>query len=393
MRVFIVAVGLLAAGILAVRSDNRATSGESPISFRKIVLDREFRSEGVCVADVNRDGRLDVIAGDLWYEAPRWEPRKIAEPKRYDPATGYSECFATFAADIDGDGYPDQIRIGMPGGPADWRRNPGKAGGFWQSYEIARSACNETPLFERLMGKNRPPVLVFPVDGKHMAWHEPGPDPTKPFLTHIISAAGAPGTQQFSHGLGVGDVDGDGRADVLTTEGYYRQPADPRSPNWMFVPAKLGQPCANMVVYDINKDGLPDVASSSAHGVGVWWFEQKRTGGAPEFVEHLIDNSVSQTHALVLADMDRDGVMDLVTGKRFWAHGPTGDVDPNAPAMLLWYRLTRGRDGVRWTRFVIDDDSGVGTQFTVTDVNKDGRLDVVTANKKGVFLFLQTPRR
>ena len=375
-----------------------ASSGFMPpqrtVSFRRAVLDTEFRSEGVAVADVNRDGRLDVIAGDLWYAAPDWTPHEIAPPKKYDAAAGYSECFATFAADINGDGWPDQIRIGMPGGPADWRENPGKKGGVWKRHQICASACNETPLFERLLGSGKPPVLVFPKDQTYMAWHEPDKDPGREFIAHIVSEPKAPGAQQFSHGLGVGDVDGDGRQDILTTEGYYRAPSDPRSGPWTFVPARLGQPCANMVVYDVNRDGLPDVITSSAHGIGIWWFEQRRSvNGGAEFVEHLIDDSVSQTHALSLADIDRDGTMDIVTGKRFWAHGPSGDIDPNAAALLCWYRLSREGGKVTWSRRIVDDDSGVGTQFQVADINKDGLLDIVTANKKGVFVFQQERTR
>ncbi len=373
---------------MLIQAGSRQSSPGS-LHFRKTVLDTAFRSEGVCVADFNRDGRPDILAGDLWYEAPSWKPHEIAPVKKYDPAAGYSECFATFAADVDRDGYPDQIRIGMPGGPADWRRNPGKAGGPWKSYQICGSACNETPLFEKLLGPRSQPVLVFPKDEAYMAWYEPSPDPTKEFIAHIVSTAKSPGTQRFSHGLGVGDVNGDGRADILTTEGFYQAPQDPRAAGWSFVPASLGQPCANMVVYDVNQDGLPDVVSSSAHGVGVWWFEQKRTSKGAEFVEHLIDKSVSQTHALVMADLDRDGVMEFVTGKRFWAHGPSGDIEPNAPAMLVYFKPVRSTGQVQWTRHVVDDDSGVGTQFTVADVNQDGRLDIVTSNKKGVFYFEQ----
>jgi hypothetical protein len=148
-----------------------------------------------------------------------------------------------------------------------------------------------------------------------------------------------------------------------------------------------------MLVYDVNRDGRNDIIASSAHAVGIWWFEQVVRDGDIGFSRHFIDDSFSQSHALVLADLNGDGVKDIVTGKRFWAHGPTGDVNPNDPAVLYWYELRRSRRNVRWVPHLIDQDSGVGTQFAVSDMNGDRRRDIVVANKKGVFLFAQKPRR
>jgi hypothetical protein len=379
------------AAILCLALCLAASAGAYPgdkITFRKIILDREFRSEGVAVADVNRDGKPDILAGNLWYEAPDWTPHEIAPVQKYDGEHGYSNSFINFALDVNRDGWPDQILIGMPGDKAVWRENPKGQPGPWTEHLIWRSACNESPAFADLLG-NRKPVLVFPYDEQFMAWYEPDKDPTKEFLCHVISESKAPGTQRLSHGLGIGDINGDGRADVITTDGYYEAPADRRAGPWKFVPAKLGPPCAQMLAYDVNKDGLPDVISSSAHNRGVWWFEQKKGPNGPEFVQHDIDPSFSEAHAIVLADINGDGVMDLVTGKRFWAHGPTGDEGAGEPAVLYWYELKRSGGKVEWVRHEVDDDSGVGTQFVVTDVNGDGLLDIAISNKKGVFLFLQ----
>ncbi|MEP6756985.1 MAG: VCBS repeat-containing protein, partial [Chthonomonadales bacterium] len=226
-------------------------------------------------------------------------------------------------------------------------------------------------------------------DNKVMTWYEPGPDPTQPWIQHKIGVDGQPGVNRFSHGLGVGDINGDGHPDVITTEGYYEAPADPRTGPWKFIPMKLGPECAQMQVYDVNKDGLADIVSSSSHNIGIWWHEQKKGANGMEFERHLIDDSFSQSHSLVMADINKDGAMDFVTGKRFWAHGPTGDVNPSDPAVIYWYELKRKAGTVEFIRHQVDNDSGVGTQFQVIDVNKDGLLDIVTANKKGVFVFLQ----
>jgi hypothetical protein len=144
-----------------------------------------------------------------------------------------------------------------------------------------------------------------------------------------------------------------------------------------------------MITYDVNGDGLPDVIASSAHAAGVWWFEQRKGANGPEFVKHSIDDSFTQAHAIVLADINGDGLMDIATGKRFWAHGPNGDLRPGDPCVLYWFELRRNGHEVQWVRHEIDNDSGVGTQFEVADLNRDGLPDIVVANKKGVFLFQQ----
>ena len=369
-----------------------ANSPAERIHWRKLVVDPKFRAEGIAVADVNKDGRPDLLVGDLWYEAPKWTPHEIRPAGNYEPATGYSRAFNVFAQDVDRDGWVDEIVVGMPGEPGKWYRNPGRAGGPWREYPLTNAVCNESPLFGRLTGTQRP-VLVAGSSSGTMAWWEPGPHPTDGFVIHPISQPKSPGADVFSHGLGIGDVDGDGRLDVLCTAGFYKGPANPTTSPWRFVPASLGPDCAQMCVLDLNGDGLPDVASSSAHNAGVWWHERIRGAGQTQFRRHVIDQSFTEAHSLVAADINGDRQPDLVTGKRWWAHGPTGDPDANGPAVLYWYEFRRNADGsVRWIRHEVDRDSGVGTQFQVADLDGDHRPDIAVANKKGVFVFLQTRR-
>lgn len=363
----------------------------SPIRWRKHVLDTAFRSEGVAVADVDGDGRPDVLTGNYWYRAPEWSRHLIRPAPEFDGATGYSNSFINFAHDVDGDGHPDLIVIGFPGEKAVWLQNPGPSGGPWQEHLISETACNESPAFADVNSDGRP-ELILSLNESVLCWLTPGEDPTTPWRAYPISAPGAPGTARYAHGLGVGDVDGDGRPEVLCRHGYWSPRADPRDGPWHFTPAPLGPDCAHMHVYDLNGDGVPDVISSSAHLKGIWWFEQRRGLAGSEWTQHEIDASWSQSHAVLLADLDGDGRPELVTGKRFWAHGPQGDVEPNHPAVLYWYRpVTRPDGSVSWSRHLIDDDSGVGTQFSIADINGDGRPDVITANKKGVFVFEQLP--
>ncbi|HTU24757.1 MAG TPA: VCBS repeat-containing protein, partial [Pirellulales bacterium] len=187
------------------------------------------------------------------------------------------------------------------------------------------------------------------------------------------------------HGIGAGDLNGDARPDILVTEGWWEQPASGATTPWTFHPVKFGEPCANMCVYDFDGDGDNDVATSAAHQIGVWWFEQTKDG----FTRHDIDNSFSQSHALCLADINGDKLPDLVTGKRWWAHGPGGDPNPGDPAIVVWFELARKDGTAQFTLHRVDDDSGIGTQFQVSDINGDGLLDIVSANKKGARVLVQ----
>jgi hypothetical protein len=393
---------VLAFSILPAEENKSADTG---ITWKKTVLDKRFLSEGVAVADVNQDGKMDILNGELWYEAPDWKPHRM-RPGKDDYREGdknvYSKCFACWADDINGDGYPDLVVVGFPGTPCHWYENPKGKEGDWKEHEIWHSACNETPAYVDLLGNGKRVLLMgWQPKGKEnegqMAYFTPSENPAQLWKMHPISEPSTkghaiPGTVRFAHGLGAGDVNGDGKADVLCTAGWWEQPATLNDTPWKFHPAALGDACADMFAYDIDGDGKPDILSSSAHQYGIWAYLQRPgSDGSPSFLkEVLFPKLVSQTHALHLVDINGDGLKDLVTGKRYWAHGPHGDADPNLPAKLYWFEAKKNSDGlIRFVPHEIDDDSGMGTQFTVTDVNGDKLLDVVTSNKKGVFLFEQ----
>jgi FG-GAP-like repeat len=405
VRIWTARVLALSTVLLAAHS---SSGGEprTPLSWKKTVIEGKFRSEGVAIADVNKDGKTDVLIGDSWYQAPGWAKHDIRKPGDYgDGLKSYSACMTCWTDDVNADGWPDQIVIGFPGVPAYWYENPKGQSGYWLQHEIWPSACNETPLFTDLFGDGRPVlVMAWQPKGKdkdkegQMAWFTPGSDRKENWEMHAVSEPSSPGkiipgTSQFSHGLGVGDINSDGRKDVICTGGWWEQPASGRSAkeSWSFHPAQLGDAVADMIAYDVNADGKPDVIASSAHRFGIWWFEQGAVQSAsPDFTKHdLFPELVSETHALIAADLNGDGLKDLVTGKRFWSHGKS---EPGAdkPARIYWFEASRSPEGkVTFTPREIDDQSGIGTQFVVADFNGDGLLDVVTANKKGVFLLEQ----
>jgi hypothetical protein len=370
------------------------------ISFKRTQLDPKFRSEGVAVGDFNSDGKLDISAGSVYYAAPDWKMNLVRETADEFKPTAYSNSFMNFAEDLNGDKRTDLIVVGFPGKETTWFEQPQSPdSGPWKQHVCNKISNNESPQFKDVDGDGQRD-LVMPVvirnantddwDGQ-MAFLTRPADPTALWTAHAISAKAAPGTGCFSHGIGAGDINKDGHTDILCPAGWWEAPADGVQGEWKFHTAAPGQPplfgedCAQMYVFDFDGDGDNDVLSSAAHKLGIWWHEQQPEGWAT----HEISREFSQTHALELADLNSDGLPDFVTGKRFWAHGPKGDIDPNAPAVVFWYELQRKDGKPIWIPHEVDHDSGVGTQFEVADVNGDGLLDIVTSNKKGVYYFEQ----
>jgi len=366
--------------------------------FDRLQLSDQFFSEGASCGDFNRDGSTDIVSGPYWYAGPDYGQRQAYYPAKPFDINGYSDQFLTFTYDIDHDTWTDIVVIGFPGKEVYWYRNPQNKPSAWPRHLIHPVVDNESPTLADVTGDGVP-ELVFNTGGQ-LGYAELDPEqPTQPWTFHAISPKGD--FQRFTHGLGVGDVNGDGRSDLLEKNGWWEQPpADTEAPFWTFhrVPfAAAGG--AQMYAYDIDGDGDNDVVTStSAHGYGLSWFEQAPDGDAIAFREHKIMGATaeenpygvvfSQPHAMALADMNGDGIPDLVTGKRFWAHNGH---DPGArdPAVSYWFQTERGQGSARFIPHLIDRDSGVGTQVTVADVNGDSWPDVVVGNKKGTFVLLQ----
>ena len=401
-------------------------------SFTKHRLTDQFWSEGAHVGDFNHDGKMDVVSGPFWYAGPDFKERQEIYPATktfklkkddgseveipgYEGSLGknndYSNNFLTYTHDLNGDGWTDVLVYGFPGKEATWYENPKGKKGHWTPHVAVDVLDNESPMWADVNGDSKPDIVggtTEKVDGKDRGfiayatadWSAP----EKPWTWHKISPPGD--WQRFTHGIGVGDVNGDGKADFLLAEGWWEQPASlAGDPVWKFHPAAFGFGGAQMYAYDVNGDGLNDVITSRrAHDFGLAWYEQVRDGSEIKFKQHLVMGSnpsenkyglkFSQLHAIDLVDMDRDGLKDIVTGKRFWAHGPKGDAEPEAPAVVYWFKLVRNADkSVEWIPQFVDDDSGVGTEVIATDVNGDSWPDIVVGNKKGTFVHLHEVKK
>jgi len=395
--------------------------------FKKRTLTERFVAEGCDIADFDHDGHVDVTAGNMIWYGPDFARRADFTPPAdnpggpnktpYDPAKGYSDYFLAYAHDFNGDGWADILVFGFPGDPALLYLNPQGKEGHWEKHAIFDVADGESPDLKDVTGDGKPELLVHSSDvekpknaqqGGQLGFAEiDWQNPLGKARFRAITPKSPENDKKYfryTHGYGAGDVNKDGRIDILTKDGWFEQPADiTRDAIWPFHPGPFGpaggaRGGGHMHVYDVNGDGRNDVITSyDGHGFGLGWFEQNADGS---FTEHLIMGKTpeenaqgvkfSQLHAMRLVDMNGDGLADIVTGKRRWAHGINGDDEPNAPPVLYWFELKRdGKGAAQFIAHQIDDDSGVGTQVTVGDLDKDGKPDVIVANKRGVFTFTQ----
>jgi hypothetical protein len=354
----------------------------------KHLIWKDFISEGVAIGDVNQDGRTDIIAGAYWFEAPGWTPHPLAKPVYYDPATSFSNSFLNFTMDVNQDGWIDLIRIGLPGEEAVWYENPKKVNSYWLLHPILSHCGNESPAFVDVNGDGRPDLICNDPEASQMIWMEsPSRKGDTIWKRHIISA-GSLGTNRYTHGLGYADMNGDGRADIIITKGWWECPPDPAQSNWVFHPAGLGEDCSQIYAMDLNGDAKIDLISVSAHNYGIWWHERSSPNPYDSiWIHHTIFKAFSQSHAMAMADMNGDGHPDLITGKRHFAHN---EKDPGAlePSVLYWFEFRPGKNP-QWIPHLIDDISGVGLQVVTADLNRDGKLDIIISNKNGVFYFEQ----
>ncbi len=395
-----------------------ALAQPAELAFKKLTLTSEYWCDGVNAADIDGDGKMDVVAGPFWYAGPDFKTRHTF----YDPVPQVLEKNPTnsmfsFPYDFNGDGKTDILVLGrVLFHEAYWYENPGRADAIkpdarWKKHLVSKRVFGEAPLFEDIDGDGRPEIISISGETandkvKQWGWYKPDPaNPTKPWT--FVAVTEKAEFNHYYHGEGVGDINGDGRADLVLNEGWWEQPAKgaPAGTLWKKHPYVFSEDRggAQMLVLDVNGDGRNDVVTAlNAHGWGLAWFEQTRTAaGAISFTAHKMMGTreeeakygvaFSQPHALTLADLDGDGLLDVVTGKRRWAHGPTGDIEPMATPVNYAFILRRDKaapGGAKFTPKLIDDASALGTQVTAVDVNGDKVPDVLTASKLGTFVFL-----
>lgn len=351
------------------------TAGRPPeIPFRKHMLDLGA-SETCAFGDVNRDGRADIISGEFWYEAPSWKPHRFRE---ISFTNNYVDNFSDLALDVDEDGNTDVISVSWFSRRIVWYRNPGRGQGNWTETVIDPGFPVEFAILADLDndGRAREVLPQFGQEQAPLAWYEIRGGT---FVRHIAFEKSIP------HGIGAGDINRDGRTDILTPRGWLEAPPDPRSGAWTFHPDFNLGATGFLHVLDVNEDGRPDLVGSMAHDYGVFWLERREEGA---WRKHVIDDSWSQAHALSVADLNDDGRPDLITGKRYMAHNGR-DPGEREPLGVYWYEYRQGAAGIEWIRHIVDYSTraGGGMQIPVADLDGDGDLDFAVAGKSGLFLF------
>jgi hypothetical protein len=337
-------------------------------------------AEGITTLDMNGDGHPDILSGSYWYENPgphggEWKRHQW----RTVDITGefVSDC-GEWVVDVNHDGAPDIVTVGWMTDGLWWYENPKKAGVMWQRHLIAHSIETEGGWMADLTGDGQPDLALAHYGRSGIIWVDfAGPQPK-------VHHAG--GHDEDGHGIGMADVDGDGKIDLLTPHGWFKNiDADRDQWEWHgdWDLEEAGFP---IIGYDVNGDGKTDIIYGRGHSYGLYWLEQQGDATHRSWVKHTIDESFSQVHALKLVDIDGDGQMELLAGKRYRGHNG-GDPGSYDPLVIYYYKINRQTG--EFTRYPIslNGTAGAGTQFVVADLDGDGDLDIATAGKTGVHFF------
>ncbi|WP_417748539.1 alpha/beta fold hydrolase [Rosistilla oblonga] len=384
----------------------RHALADTPFRVHTLSSDSEFSA--ATTIDIDGDGRLDVVSGAFWYQAPNWDKHTLRDVAMI---RGRFDDYSNLAMDVDGDDDLDIISVNYRSKSLYWCRNPGPAAMQenpdlrWEQIEIDRPGSSETGRLVDIDGDGH--LDILPSGTTFAAWYRLQPASQSESQTaaedvswqrHDLPA------ELIGHGVGAGDINGDGRIDVVGPGGWALAPPDPLTGRWRWQPEfSLAQDCGlPILVHDVDADGDADLIWSRGHNYGVYWTEQVGESesslqvmpgvelaelepliSSRKWITHAIDTSWSCAHTLILADIDGDGKDDLVAGKRFQGHDGK-DPGENDPLQIAWYRFDS--NSRTWKKQIasVAADVGIDLDSVCADIDGDGDVDILAPSRIGL---------
>jgi dienelactone hydrolase len=354
------------------------------LAFRRHVINADSEFMAAAVFDVNKDGKLDIVCGGWWYEAPTWKKHFL---RKVEMQGGRPDGYAHQVLDVNGDGWPDLVTVNWRTASIKWIEHPGAnlaKGLEWKAHVIATPGSSETGRLVDLLGDGTPALL--PCGANFAAWWELRKKPmprggfTPEWIRHELPR------ELAGHGIGTGDINGDGRMDIVGRNGWAEAPVDRRNGRWIWhADFDLEQASIPILVVDVDGDGLNDIVYTRAHDYGIYWLQQTRTkANQIKWIKHAIDTSVAGCHTPLWEDLDGDGIKELVVGRRYLAHEgrDPGEYDPQAAYRYQFDPKTR-----TWRRWLISYNDGIclGLDPKAVDLTGSGRLDLVCGGRNGLY--------
>lgn len=348
--------------------------------FEKIVLNSDSTYSAAGVSDIDRDGDLDILCGGWWYEAPEWERHFVREvPEIRGRFDGYSHL----PLDVNADGDLDFINVNYRSEAIYWVERPDSLDDPWKPHTIAIPGAMENGMLADVDGDGI--VDILPNGAKFAAWWRGSKDKKGrySFEKHDLIQ------RLIGHGLGFGDINGDGRNDIVGVSGWAEAPEDRIGGEWKWhrdfeLEKRASIP---VLVVDVDRDGDNDLVWSSAHDYGVFWMEQEVEGGDRKWTRHTIDETWSQGHTPLWVDLDGNGVSEFVCGKRYLAHEgkDAGAYDP-----LVIYSYEYQKDTRNWKLRTVSEGNSVGWGLSpvAADINGDGDTDLICPGRSGLHLLI-----
>lgn len=353
------------------------SSKPTVLSFSRYFVAAESY-ESVGVADINNDGKSDLISGDFWYEnngtrKNNFRNRHLIDNQKRQGE--YYDDFASICLDVNADGNTDYITGGWFDQTLRWLENPGLTKDQrWKSHEIAKTGNIEC-------------VRAWDIDGDGKLEVVPN-NPKLPLKYFILDSGSFRQVEVAAtqgHGLGFGDIDGDGKGDFIVSDGWLKNLGNEK---WEMKPEfSLGTASVPILVADVNNDGKNDLIVGQGHSYGLHWYEQTIIANKRIWKKHLIDDSASQYHTMEWVDLDNDEKPELITGKRFRAHNgkDPGENDEVGLYYFKWNGSSFLKNKIAYGP--AGEGKGTGIYFMVYDLLGSGRKDIVVAGKDGLVIF------